>query len=66
MSDELDEVRNPIGLPLREGDAADGAEATEDDYEELEGMNAVLSEAPYEEEEIAYDPAKQAPKKAER
>ncbi|ADI14063.1 hypothetical protein [Truepera radiovictrix] len=65
MSDELGDVRNPIGLPMEDG-AADEGEATEEDYEELERMDEALSDAPYEEEGVAYDPAKQAPKEAER
>lgn len=64
MSDDL---RNPIGLPMDDEDGADEGEATEEDYEEVERMDEALSDdVPYEEEGVAYDPATQAPKEAER
>ncbi len=45
MSDDL---RNPIGLPMDDEDAHDGAdegEVTEEDYEEIEDMNEELNDA---------------------
>jgi hypothetical protein len=52
--------RNPIGLPLDDDDSAREGEVTEEDYEEVEGMDEELTDDP------AYDPATQAPKEAER
>jgi hypothetical protein len=52
--------RNPIGLPLDDDDSAGEEEVTDEDYKEAENMNEELNDEP------AYNPATQAPKKAER
>lgn len=43
MSDDL---RNPIGTPAQDDDGATEGEVTEENYEEVEDMDGVISDGP--------------------